>query len=126
MANHLDYGKLRQRLCNWGEYLLHEADIGPKGAKCISIESKFVGEADEIWEARECKPTPNVADAEALDSLIRLLDHMERYCLALHYGGIPAVFTYRRIGEHAMQKMLENAENNLAMLLVGHTTKKRA
>lgn len=104
-------GRLYARLRNWGCWLTYEADIGPKDAKCISIESRHIPDAGDVWEDdRECEPTPDVPDAEALQQLIRTLDHMEQRCLALRYGGIPAVFRYRRISEYAMQKMADNAE----------------
>lgn len=107
----MDHGRLYARLRNWGIWLTHDAEIGPKDAQCISIESRHIPDAGDVWqEDRVCEPTPDVPDAEAMQALIRTLDRMEQHCLALRYGGIPAVFRYRRISEYAMQKMADNAE----------------
>ena len=110
--------QLYARLSNWGCWLTYEAEIGPAGARCISIESRHLPDAGDVWdEVEPCQQTPDVPDAEAMQQLIRQLDHVEQVCLAQHYGGIPAVFRYRRIGEHAMQKLLENAEIMLCDML---------
>ncbi len=111
-------GKLHARLRNWGEYLTWEADIGPKGARCISIESRHIPELGEVWDDPDpVQATPDVADAEAMQALIRKLDWLEQHCLALHWGGIPAVFRHRRISEAVMTKMLANAETLLVEMM---------
>lgn len=116
----MDQGKLRARLANWGCWLTHEADIGPKDATCISIESRYLPEAGDVWdEEREpCKPIPDVPDAEHMQKLISRLDWLEQHCLALHWGGIPSVFRHKRISDHVMHKMLENAEIMLRDMLI--------
>lgn len=114
--------KLRARLRNWGDYLNWEADIGPKGAKCISLESRYIPELGDVWSDDEpAMPTPNVADAEALESYIRQLDCLQQYALAVCYGGSPVVMRWRRVGEHAMQHALEMAE-----VLLYESMKRRA
>lgn len=111
--------RLKQRLDNWGLWLLHNTNIGPDKARCTSIESKFIPEADDIWEPSNLYPTPNVSDAEALESTLMELYHagrigvMERYCLAVRYAGYAAVFRVRRLGEHALEKLADNAEVEL-------------
>lgn len=103
--------KLHARLRNWGIWLSYDAEIGPAPAKCISIESRHIPELGEVWDGHEqAQPTPDVPDAEALQQLIRRLDWLEQHCLALHWGGIPAVFRHRRISDAVMAKMLANAE----------------
>lgn len=109
-------GKLRARLRNWGDWLVYMADDGPDNARCTSIESKHVPDADDIWEPAKLYATPNVSDAEAIEyTLKRLFESgtlgvMERYCLAVRYGGYAAVFRVRRIGDHAMEKLADNCE----------------
>lgn len=104
-------GKLHARLRNWGYWLSYDAEIGPRDAKCISIESRHIPELGEVWDDPEpVQPTPDVPDAEAMQQLIRQLDWLEQHCLALHWGGIPAVFRHRRISDAVMDKMLANAE----------------
>ena len=41
-------GRLRSRLRNWGVWLNWEAEIGPKPARCISLESRYLAEAGEL------------------------------------------------------------------------------
>lgn len=107
----MELSKLRARLLNWGYWLNYDADIGPKGARCISLESRHIPEAGEVWEDSEpAIPTPNVADAEMLEAHIRQLDCIQQYALAVTYGGAPTVMRFRRVGEHAMQNSLEQAE----------------
>ena len=103
--------RLILRLKNWGEWLGYEANIGPAPEKCVSIESRYLGELGDVWDEPEPPSiTPDVSDAEALHQLIRQLDSVEQHCLALRYGGLPAVFRYRRISEAALQRMADNAE----------------
>lgn len=118
MHNH-SLSQLRSRLKNWGAWLNHDADIGPRGARCISLESRYITESGEIWDDETIVPatdldvvqmTPNVADAEAINLLIRQLDHLQQYSLAITYGGAPVVMRWRRVGEHQMQHALEMAE----------------
>jgi hypothetical protein len=110
--------KLHARLRNWGNWLCYEAEIGPKDAKCISIESRHIPELGEVWDDPEPpQAIPDVPDAEALQELIRRLDWLEQHCLALHWGGIPAVFRHRRISDAVMVKMLANAEIMLVEMM---------
>lgn len=107
---------LAHRLRNWGDWLLYANDIGPDKARCTSLESSYIPEADEIWEPSPIYVVPNATDAEALDKLMALLYSQgrmginDRYCLAIRYAGYPAVIRIRRIGEHAMKKLADNAE----------------
>jgi len=115
-------GKIRARLVNWGHWCNHDADIGPKGAVCISIESRHIPDLGDVWDEPEpVQPTPDVPDAELMESHIRELEFIQRYVLAVTYGGMPAVFRYRRIGEQVMAKQLELAE-----VLLYEATKRRA
>ena len=121
--------KLRIRLKNWGCWLNHDAEIAPKGARCISLESRHIPDSGEIWDEQTIVPatdepepeeislTPNVADAEAMNSLIRRLDHILQYSLAVTYGGAPCVMRWRRIGDHVMARSLDMAEMLLAEML---------
>lgn len=108
----MDRSKLAARLVNWGHWLTHEAHIGPDCARCISIENRYMPELGDVWEndREPLKITPNVQDAELINKLIRKLDLIEQHCLATHYGGLATVFRHRRVSEHVMGKMLENAE----------------
>ncbi|MHB1098359.1 MAG: hypothetical protein ACYCZR_02275 [Burkholderiales bacterium] len=112
-------GKLRARLRNWGDWLNWEAEIAPKGARCISLESRHIPEAGEVWdEDREpATPTPNVPDAESMNLLIRQLEHIQQYALAMTYGGAPTVMRWRRVGDHVMAHSLDMAEMMLAEML---------
>ena len=112
-------GKLRARLSNWGNWLNWEAEIGPRGARCISIESRHLPDAGEVWEEdpEPSMPTPDVPDAEALNELIRELDHIQQYALAVTYGGAPCVMRWRRVGDHVMARSLKMAEMLLAEML---------
>lgn len=103
-------GKLRARLLNWGLWLGWEADIGPKGARCISLESRHIPEAGDVWDDTDDSPTPNVPDAERLEAHIRKLECLHQYVLAVTYGGAPTVFRWRRVGEAQMAHALEMAE----------------
>ena len=116
-------GKLRARLLNWGHYLNYEADIGPNGARCISLESRYIPEAGEVWgdDGYEVMPTPNVPDAEEMERHIRQLDCLQQYVLAVNYGGMPTVMRWRRVGEHQMKHALDMAE-----VLLYEALKKRA
>lgn len=103
--------KLRERFLNWGCWLLHDADIGPRPARCISIESRHVPDAGDVWEEDRCSdPVPDVADAEALHRSIVGLDRMNQHCLARRYGGIPSVFRFIRISDAVLDKLADNAE----------------
>lgn len=104
-------GKLRARLHNWGAWLSWEADIGPKGVRCISLESRHVPDTGDVWTDDEpSPPTPNVPDAERMEAHIRKLECLHQYALAVTYGGAPTVFRWRRVGDHAMAHALEMAE----------------
>lgn len=104
-------GKLRARLVNWGIWCLWEADIAPAGARCISLESRHVPEAGDVWEQDEPRPpAPNVPDAEAMQAVIRHLDCNIQYALAITYAGAPAVMRWRRMGEHNIEHSLKMAE----------------
>jgi hypothetical protein len=105
-------GRFYARLRNWGDWLCYDASIGPMDAVCISIESRHIPEAGEVWEddPEPAQVIPDVTDAEAIHALVRQLDTMEQICLAMRYGGLPAVFRPRRISEHAQKRMADNAE----------------
>ena len=103
--------KLRLRLINWGIWLNYEADLGPKSTCCKSLESRHLADTGDVWAEDDPSPiVPNVTDAEDLHALIVGLDIMQQYALAVRYGGSPAVFRVRRVGEHAMRKLADNAE----------------
>ena len=112
-------GKIRARLRNWGDYLVYMADHGPDKARCTSIESKHIPDADDIWEPPKLYATPNVADAEQIEATLKRLFEqgtlgvMDRYCLAVRWGGYAAVFRVKRVGDQAMQKLADNAELEL-------------
>lgn len=117
----MSHAQLEKRLRNYGYWLMHDSAIGPDKPKCRGPESRHLQEAGDVWEASYSLPTPDVSDAEALHRAIRTLDCMEQYCLIARImqmigydSEYPAVFRMRRVGEHAMQKMADNAE---AMLL---------
>ena len=106
---------MRKRLRNWGLWLNYDANIGPAPDRCYSLESRYIPEAGDVWdEAPEIHIVPDVADAEHLERLIRNLDCSERWALALRYGGAGAVMRWRRMGEHALEKLADNAEILLA------------
>lgn len=107
-------GKIRARLHNWGCWLNHEAHIGPKGAQCISLESRHLPESGEVWSDEvELHIVPDVTDAEVMERLIRQLGCAERWALAMRYGGAGAVMRWRRMGEHALERLADNAEITL-------------
>jgi len=109
---------LHERLRNWGDWLCHDADIGPKPARCISIESTHIAELGDVHVDEVCsEPIPNVADAERLNAIIQRLDYLERLCISLRYGGIPAVFRMRRIGDHMMQEAADRAELQVSEMM---------
>lgn len=122
-------GKLRARLKNWGCWLNHEAEIAPAHERCISLESRYIPEAGEVFddetivpatdepELCEIRLTPNVPDAEAMNELIRTLDHLQQYSLAVTYGGAPCVMRWRRVGDHVMERLLHMAELELSVML---------
>ena len=106
--------KLHARLVNWGLWCNHEADIAPAGARCISLESRHVPEAGDVWADDEPRPpAPNVPDAEAMQSIIRHFDCNIQYALAITYAGTPAVMRWRRMGEHNIEHSLKMAETLL-------------
>ena len=114
----MDLTKLRQHLHNWGDWLNHDAEIGPAPERCISIESTYVPEAGDVFETdRETHAIPNVADAEAINRHIQRLDYLQVFCLSLRYGGIPAVIRMRRISEDVQNKQADNAETLLADII---------
>lgn len=112
-------GKLRQRLRNWGDYLVYMADHGPDHARCTSIESRHIPDAADIWDPPKLYATPNVSDAEHIEATLKRLFEqgtlgvMDRYCLAVRWGGYAAVFRVRRVGDRAMEKLADNAEIEL-------------
>ena len=103
---------LAWRLRNWGYWLNFQADVGPERVRCVSIESRHIAEAGEVWddEPSPPQPIPDVTDAEAMERLISGLGLMERYCLAVRYAGYPAVIRMRRVGANAMDKLADNGE----------------
>lgn len=113
-------GKLRARLLNYGYWVLHEADVGPAAPRCISLESRYMPDAGDVFEATVVRPMPNVADAERLHEHIKRLEHMQQYCLIARImtmigmeSEYPAVFRMRRVGDYAMQKLADMAEENI-------------
>lgn len=100
-----------------------DAQSGPAPARCISLESRYLAEAGDVFddEVDPTMPVPNVPDAEIMEAHIRQLEYMEQYCLAVVYGGMPCVMRFRRVGEYVMEQMIANAEANLYEML-----KKRA
>lgn len=111
--------RLHRRLVNWGNWLHHEAEIGPKPARCVSIESRHKPEVgDTVDEDRRAEtPVPDVTDAEQMQEYIRQLCTIEQYVLAVSYGGMPCVMRFRRVSDAHMKHALENAEINLAELI---------
>jgi hypothetical protein len=103
--------RLIVRLRNWGNWLGYDAQIGPNPPCCISIESRHVPDLGEVWDDPEPPSiTPDVADAEAMQQIIRKLDCIEQHCLALRYGGLPCVMKWKRVSEVVMNRMADNAE----------------
>lgn len=107
--------RLGRRLRNWGLWLNYQSEIGPVPVRCISIESRHVAEIGDVCEEQTITHdlVPDVTDAEAMEAAIRTLGSMERYCLAVRYAGYPAVMRLRRVGDHSMRKMADNAETTL-------------
>lgn len=104
-------GKIRARLINWGLWLNHDAEIAPPDARCISIESRHIPDAGDVWQdSPTSDPVPDVPDAEEVQRAVSTLDRMEQYCLARRYGGISSLFRYMRMSDHALNKMADNAE----------------
>lgn len=105
---------LRKRLRNWGEWLNFEAEIGPAPDRCRSLESRCIPDTGEVWdEVVELHIVPDVTDAEVMERLIRQLGCAERWALAMRYGGAGAVMRWRRMGEHALERLADNAEITL-------------
>lgn len=111
---------LRQRLKNWGYWLEYEADIGPSSVKCESPESQYMAEAGDLFsdEPTPSQITPDVSDAEGMQSMIRQLTRIEEYALAVVYAGYPSVFRQVRLGDHAIHHLCTNAETLLAEMLI--------
>lgn len=106
----MDY-KIKARLINWGHWTNYDAHIGPKPPCCVSIESKHIPELGDVWDDPEPPEiVPNVADAESINGLIQQMEYLERLCLSLRYGGLPAVFRQRRISERVQNQIADNAE----------------
>lgn len=102
---------LRKRLRNWGEWLNHDANIGPAPDRCRSLESRYIPEAGDVWEeAPKLHVVPDVTDAEHIEKLISTLDCAERWALAMRYGGSGAVMRWRRMSEYSLEKLADNAE----------------
>lgn len=103
---------LRAKLVNWGEWLKYESDIGPTPVRAVSLESRYIPEAGDVFDDEPISriTAPCVADAEALQRLISGLELMMQYALAVRYAGYPAVMRMRRVGEHAMVKLADNGE----------------
>lgn len=115
---------LKRELENWALWLTWEADIGPELPRCKSIESRFLPErGDTTEEVREPdKPIPRMGDAERMNKAIENhagLHRMEKIALAMRYGGLPVVFRFHRMGEHAAKKLADNAEVKLAWYFEG-------
>lgn len=114
---------LQARLRNWGDWLNYEARMGPDRARCTSAESHHVPRADDVHEPADVYVVPNVADAERIEAALRRLAQagtigvMERYCLAVRYGGYAAVFRMRSVGEHAMERLADNCEEEISAFL---------
>ena len=106
----MDKAKLYQRLNNWAAWVNHDAEIGPKPARCISIESRHIPESGDVWDPEPLSATPNAQDAEEMQKHIRKLGCLEQYALAIRWAGMPAVIKARRVGDHAMKRMADNAE----------------
>lgn len=110
--------QLQTRLLNWGNYQHYLASIGPDPVRCLSYESRYIQEAGNVWDDDETtRPTPNVADAEALDLYIRELSGLHRYALALEYGGAPCVLRWRRMGAYVHSHSLALAEVELCEMM---------
>lgn len=111
---------LRKRLRNWGMWCNHDLELGPATLQAcglesgyIALDSGYVVEDTDSWDIDDVKASPDVADAEKMQELIRKLDRMEQYALAILYAGYPAVFRYRRIGDFVMNKLINQAEEKL-------------
>lgn len=110
-------GTLYRRLRNWGEWLNYEAEIAPADARCVSLESRYIAEAGEVWDPSEPRSIPDVIDAEAMQAMVRTLDVIEQYALAVRYGGMPCVMRFRRMSGVVHDKMADNAERALEAML---------
>ena len=105
------------RLRNWGDWLNYEASIRPDALRCRGIESQYLPDAGEVSYPGETYVTPDVSDAHAMQVMVDRLQLMQQYALAIRYGGAPAVFRMRRVGEHAMQRQADSAEEELREML---------
>lgn len=113
--------KLHKRLDNWGRWLNWDCQVGPDGAVCISIESRYRPPLEEQYDTdREAKPLPpdDVDDAADLNRLIeRNLPYMEKWALAVKWAEYPAVMRSKRVSEHNLEKLADNAEKWLESVL---------
>lgn len=117
-------GILRLRLANYGYWVLHDAEVGPAAPRCLSIESRHIPDAGDVFDAPSTIPCPDVADAEVLHGYIKRLDHMQQYCLIARImkeigmmDEYPAVFRMKRVGDYAMDKMANAAESLLSLAI---------
>lgn len=104
---------LYARLRNWGDWLRYESDIAPPPTRCVSLESRYQPDAGDVFcddPPLARLSAPNVADAESMQRMVATLGLMLQYALAVRYAGYPAVMRMRRVGEHAMIKLADNAE----------------
>lgn len=105
--------RLTRRLRNWGLWLNHEKHVGPNNPRCNAIEANYLqdalGDVMEDEDRRPPKEMPDTVDAEAIQRLVSRLDSIEQYSLALTYGGTPCVMRWRRLGDFAMRRALDNA-----------------
>lgn len=103
---------------------MDDCDVGPWDVKCRGIESKHISELGDVYEPAEGLPAPNTPDALALHALVEQLGVMEQYCLVariMRMIGLPdeypAVFRMRRVGDYAMEKLADNAEDMLVEMM---------
>lgn len=111
--------ELIDALENWGQWLRHDAHIGPESVRCMSAESRHVPDAGEIWDGDlHIVSVPDVDRAEMLDEIIRAhLGRMHQIALAVRYGGMPAVFRVVRTLERSMIDMADEAERHLQWII---------
>lgn len=110
---------LKARLINWGEWLAYEIDIGPKSARCISLESRYLPEAGDVWEDDPLPPriVPDCHDAEVIHKFVQKLPRMERVAIEMAYGGHGVMLKTPRMGEYAFKRLKMNAEILLENLI---------
>lgn len=115
--------RLIARLKNWGRYI-YDVENGPENPCCMSIECTYVPDAGDVFDD---DPAPlltyNAVDAERLESVIRGLESMERYCLTatvLDWLDLPlyaVVFRTKRVGVAYMERQTNNALVKLELWL---------